>query len=59
MINGGRALGADALYLAFQCDDAGIKLGHRQRIEILSGKLRQRIVAAAGRQIIEVHGMER
>ena len=55
MVNGAFNLSTDAADLAFQRGDAGMKLGHRQPIQVLPDQQGERVVGARG-GVVELHG---
>jgi hypothetical protein len=59
MVNGAVLVPFDPGDFGFERGNALVELRHRQGVEILSGELRQRIIAAARKILIGIHEGER
>jgi len=49
-------VGLDAVDLVLERLDAGLQFLNRHRVEVLSGKLHQRIAGLAREEVFQVHG---
>ena len=55
MINGVVPVPLHAIDFSLKIGDALVEFGHRQRIEILPGKQRQRIIGATREILVGIH----
>jgi hypothetical protein len=59
MVNGAVFVAFDALDFGLEIGDALVELGDRQRIEILPGEERHRIVGLARKILVGIHTSKR
>ena len=59
MVNGAILVPFDARNFCLEVGDPLVELRHRHRIEILSGKLRHRIIGTARKILFGIHGQKR